>query len=418
MIFLRRIFLRTVISYLGISLLSTAVLFLPVKAEDKPKETEQKELLDKTHRILQLVNKLESKDEAEKKAAFKELRDIGSPVMPYLMDKLKEKAVYLELASQIQAFHPPTTEELKSSMHVWQEMMGIKNDKEIALIERYFYSKYLSAAQFYQREDYQSALDIINAIIKLESNISFANKLKLFKLACEEKIVQKNIIRANLRTPRDAYEIGEKIFVTLKLENVALAPVEITLPQDPIIIIYINATEYGPYGDYLSSSRMEEEKLTIKNISINAQKFWEYTFALDTSVEGVKTINYRTYEVVTELRPGRLKTDKEESIRKIISLPITIRTFPPKIDKVLKDPLPSLAKALDEGIPIDIFLCALLVPETDKEKAIDLLMRSIDKSTEDAKKTIMTALKHITRIPVELEEKAWRQWWEERKKNK
>jgi hypothetical protein len=184
------------------------------------------------------------------------------------------------------------------------------------------------------------------------------------------------------------------------------------------MIINLNVIEYGPFGDYSSDIKMEQEKLAIKDITLKPQECWEYTFAIDTAKDGIKTINYRTYEVVLEIYPSRIKTDKEESMRKIVSLPLLIRTFPPNMEKVQKEPLPSLIKALDTGIPIDIFLCALLVPEADKDKALELLIRGLDKSTDQAKKSMMTALRLITKLPVELNEKAWLQWWQERQRNK
>jgi len=402
---------------------------VPKPVPEKNAGNEHEELLSQGQKILALIDKLESKDEAERKVAFQTLKDIGLPVIPFLVDKLKEKGIYVELAAQIQAFRLPTPEEIKANLHVWQEMIGPVADKDLALIEKFFYSKYLEAIEFYKAEEYQFALDIVNAMLRLEPKITFQNKLKLFKIACEEKIIQKNVLRATLRTPKDIYEIGDKIFVTLKLENVSLAPVEIDLPPDPFMVINLNITEYGPFGDYLSDIRMEQEKLTAKDITLKPQEFWEYTFAIDTAKDGIKTINYRTYEVVLEIYPSLIKLEKagrsgfptaagNASLRKIVSLPLLLRTFPPNIEKVQKEPLPSLTKALDAGIPIDIFLCALIVPESDKDKALELLIRGLDKSTDQAKKAIMTALKLVTKLPVELDEKAWLQWWQERGKKK
>lgn len=415
----RLVFLTTVYCLLSAVPIIFACSERSEAAEDKPAPDEREKLIGQTQQILELINKLESQNEAEQKAAFQSLKEIGPPAIPFLIDKMKGKSIYLELVSQIQSFRPPTAEEIKANLQIWQEMIGTTSDKEIAVIEKYLYSKYLNAVQSYQKEDYQGALDTINAIVKLEPRFSFTDKLKLFRLACEEKIIQKNILRATLRTPKEIHEIGDKIFVTLKLENVALNPLEVTMPNEPLMIIYITAMEYGPLGDYLSISRMEGEKLPPNNISLKPQEFWEHTFTIDTTKENPKSIYYRVYEITAEIRPSNIKSGKEESIRKIISLPLTIRAFPPNVDKVLKAPIPSLSKALDGGIPIDIFLCSLLVPEADKETTLELLMRSLEKSSsQEAKKAIMTSLKHITRLPVEIDEKAWKQWWKDRKHNR
>jgi hypothetical protein len=386
----------------------------PAQKDDKPTESEQ--LINQTNQIVGLIAKLESQDNAEVKAAFQKLKEIGLPVIPFLVDKLKDKGIYLELISQIHAFQLPTADEIKASLKIWQELIGASSEKEVAAIEKYFYSKYLQAVQAYQKEEYQEALDIINAIGKLEPKVSFREKIKLFRVLCEEKLIQKSIVRVTLRTPKEIYEIGDKIFITLKMENVSLSPLEINLGENPFMMISRTFAEYGPLGDYMSTTDITDEKITENTIKLKPQEIWEHTLTIDTSKDNPNSIYYRTYDIWAEIKPSKIKSGSNEAIKRIISLPITIRVFPPSVEKVLKDPLPCLAQALDGGIPIDIFLCALLVPEKDKDKAIELLMRSLDSFPEEAKKAVMTSLKHITKLPLEIDEKVWRQWWKERKK--
>ncbi|MBI4834364.1 MAG: hypothetical protein HY811_06070 [Planctomycetes bacterium] len=386
----------------------------PLQKDDKQTESEQ--LISQTNQIIELIAKLESQDSAQAKAAFQKLKEIGLPAIPFLVDKLKDKGIYLELVSQIHAFQLPSADEIKANLKIWQELIGVSSEKEVAVIEKYFYSKYLQAVQSYQKEQYQEALDTINAINKLEPKVSFREKIQLFRILCEEKIIQKSVVRVTLRTPKDIYEIGDKIFVTFKMENVSLDPLEINLGANPFMMINRTFAEYSPLGDYVSTTDVTDEKLPVNSIKLNPQEIWEHTFTIDTSKDSPTSIYYRTYDIWTEIKASKIKSGSNEAIKRIISLPATIRVFPPSVEKVLKDPLPCLAQALDGGIPIDIFLCALLVPEKDKDKAIELLMRSLDSFPEESRRAVMTSLKHITRLPLEIDEKAWRQWWKERKR--
>ncbi|MCK4908734.1 MAG: hypothetical protein KAS70_02435, partial [Planctomycetes bacterium] len=84
---------------------------------------------------------------------------------------------------------------------------------------------------------------------------------------------------------------------------------------------------------------------------------------------------------------------------------------------VLKNPLPKLSQALDGGMPLDIFLCALLVPPEDQDKAVALLMNALQKSDESIKKVLMNSLKHVTQLPFLQEETDWLEWWREKNKN-
>lgn len=390
----------------------------PVRTEDRPGEQSGGDTLyKKTQHILELLEQLESRAAAEQKTAFEKLKKIGPPIIPFLIDQLENKSIYLELATQVQAQQLATPEEIRANTEILQEMMGQWTDKEVGLIEKYLYARYLEATQYYQKAIYQRALEIVDAILCLEPRISFREKLKYLCLACKRKLIQQNILKASLRTPKEIYEIGDKILITLRLENVTLEPVEINLGQQNFIILYRKVNEYGPLGNFETRSRMEEIKLSEPAINLKPQATWEHTFIVDTSQEG-PSIYYRTYELSAEIRPLQLKSQAGASIRKIVPTPLLLRLFPPDVEPVLQNPLAFLGKALEGGIPVDIFLCALLVPAKDQDKALTLLMKSLEKSSPKVKKTILTCLKHMTRLPVELDETAWRNWWAEREKRK
>jgi len=399
--------------FLVICLMLSVICFLSASDRD-----DQDSIEEKTKRIFELMEKLENPDKKIQGQAFNQLKEIGTPVIPFLIGKLKDKGIYLTLASQIQMAYPPPAEEIKANMKMWQDIIGPVSDKDTALAEKYLYSKYLFAVQYYQKENYQTARGIIDAILTLEPKVSFRNRLQQLRISCDEKMLQQNILRASLWTEKDIYEIGDQIKVVLKLQNVTADPLEVVLGKENYIVFNRALTQYDPFGNEETSGKMEEIKLTEETIKLEPLAEWTKTIVVDTSQEDPESVYYRTYDLTAEIRPVRIKSGRQETIRKIISLPLRLRVFPPDVDPTLKNPLGTLGKALQGGIPIDIFLCALLVPETDKDKALELLIRALPDAPDITKQAILTSLKHITNIPVGLEEEVWLKWWEERQKNR
>lgn len=384
-----------------------------------PKEKRPDKFYEWTKTIFELIDQLESLDSQEQKQAFEQLQQIGLPVIPFLVDKLKSKGVYLDLICQIQAEQFNSLSKMHqggNSQIVVDALKGIVSQKELSAIEKYYYGKYLQALQLFRLEKYQQAIGMINAIRLLEPKTSCRSALKQLKIKCGEQLLQQKILKATLIASKEIYERGDQIKITLSLENLTLAPVEVSLGEMKLAVLYVTVAEYGPLGDFNSISRMEELELPAEDIKINPSDMWKTTFVVDTSRDNPQSINYATYTINLEIRPKKLKSISGETIRKITTPMLTLKVFPPDVDPVLQNPLKSLGKALDGGIPIDIFLCALLVPKKDYEKGLALLMPALKNSDEQTKKVIMNCLKHITGLPFAIDKRVWLDWWQDRQK--
>ncbi len=384
-----------------------------------PKEKKPDKFYEWTKTIFELIDQLESLDSQEQKQAFEQLQQLGLPVVPFLVDKLKSKGVYLDLICQIQ------TEQFNSlsKMHqggnsqiVVNVLKGTVSQKELSTIEKYYYGKYLQALRLFKLEKYQQAIGMINAIRLLEPKISCRSTLKQLKIKCEEQLLQQKILKATLIASKEIYERGDQIEITLGLENLTLAPVEVSLGEMNLAVVYVTVAEYGPLGAFNSISRMEEVELPAEDIKMNPSDLWKTTFVIDTSRDNPQSINYATYTINLEIRPKKLKSISGETIRKITTPVLRLKVFPPDVDPVLQNPLKALGKALDGGIPVDIFLCALLVPEKDYEKELALLMPALKNSDEQTEKAIMNCLKHITGLPFAIDKQIWLGWWQGRQK--
>ncbi len=388
----------------------------PVVDKTKNKKPEAtKDFYKQTNTIFNLLTKLDGADETDRQDALSQLVEVGPSVIPFLIDRLKDKSIYVELTRQIMERHPGT--EIKITPKLLKELSARAPKNESILTDKYLYSKYLEAQELARRERYEEAIKMVSSILVIEPRLSFGTKLKKFRIDCEEKLIKEKVIRTSLRADKEIHETGDKINFSLGFENVTMAPIAITLGKKNPAVLYLSVTEYGPTGSYNNFDRMEKVELPDEKIVLKPQEKWEYTFELDTAKDP-RSLNYRTYTLGVEIRPLRIEGVGDlTNIRKIVFPQVTVKTFPPDVEPVLKNPLPKLSQALDGGMPLDIFLCALLVPPEDQDKAVALLMNALQKSDESIKKVLMNSLKHVTQLPFLQEETDWLEWWREKNKN-
>ncbi|MFH1230897.1 MAG: hypothetical protein V1709_05305 [Planctomycetota bacterium] len=332
-------------------------------------------------------------------------------------------------------------EEIKSAVMFTTHLHNNNNlPPETAFVEKYFYGKYLQALKLFEQENYELAKELVTAILAIEKNLSFFNQLLMLRIQCEEMIIQRGLLKATLiPTPKEGlplclYEIGDHIKLTLRLENVSLLPLEIVFGEDNFIMMQVNLNQYDPFGNFNNQVLTEEIPIKIKSVKLNPNEKKELELVLDTSRDNPNSGCYRTYNLYTEIRPETIKSETlekkigtNETIRKILSPSIMLRVFPPDVKPVLNNPIEKLETALKGGIPLDIFLCSLLVPESKQTQAIELLIKALEsppiKTLDEIKISsqvwdlvIMNSLKHITNLPFEINKTTWLDWFKQKKK--
>jgi hypothetical protein len=397
----------------------------------------KEDLHQKAKVIYDAIEKLQSESIPEQQEAFEKLLSMGPEVLPFISAYLKEKAIFLELVRQIihKDIHSNVSQTFTGSLH----NIG-KLSSEATFIEKYLYGKYLQALRLFEQENYDLARELSNAILIIEKNLSFKPQIQLLKIQCEEMLIQKELLKTTLTAtaqnllPPNLYEIGENIHLTLRLENVTLVPLEILFQENDVIYLDVQYNQYDPFGNFTSQKWVEEVPIKINSLKLAPSEKKEWTFVLETKRDDPKSLSYRTYNLHTKIRPGTLKSEAlkkkigmRETFRKIVSPSITLKCFPPDVEPVLKNPLERLETALKGGIPLDIFLCALLVPEKEQARAIELLIKTLEQpltaypdgieiSPEIQETVIITSLKHITNLPFDVDKKTWLDWFKYKKK--
>ncbi|MDI6732565.1 MAG: hypothetical protein QME16_01350 [Planctomycetota bacterium] len=405
------------------------------------KTERDEELYQKTRAIYECLDKLESGILVEQQNAFERLRSMGPMVLPFLSAHLKEKAVFLELTRQIieDGFGKSHSRSLTGGLTTAPLSNIAALPLKDAFIEKYFYGRYLQALKLFDQENFQEAKELVRAILTIEKNLSFANQLQLLKIQCEQSIIQQGLIRATLcAKPREGlpaglYENTDRIELKLKLENVSLEPLEMEFGKNSVIVLQIDFNLYDPFGNFNNKIREETIPLSISNLKLNPNEKREWDFLLDISRDNPNSPFYRTYLLSAEIRPIRIKSEvlKDkigiETARKIVSTNVRLRVFPPEIEPTLKSPIEKLQLSLEGAIPLDVFLCSLLIPENQQAKAIELLITTLERPPIETLKNIgiqreiwesviMNCLKHMTNLPFEVNKNTWIEWFKQKKK--
>ncbi|MEW6026963.1 MAG: hypothetical protein AB1599_06700 [Planctomycetota bacterium] len=404
----------------------------------EPPAQKQDDLYQKTKEIYSSIEKLESGSIPEQQAAFDKLRAMGPAVLPFLSAHLKEKAVFLELTRQIIEQGVPKGGQSGTFTSPLHNIGRLPADS--AFIEKYFYGRYLQALKMFEQESYHEAKDLVTAMMTIEKNLSFRSQLQLLKIQCEERLIQSGVLKATLTArqreelPAGLYESTDRVNLTLKLENVSLVPVEIDLGKDNIIALNVSFNLYDPFGSFNNKVRAELMPLKVEGLKLNPNEKKEWEFVLDMTKDNPGSPFYRTYMLYAEITPLSIKSEALEkrlgisqTIRKIVSTNLNLRVFPPEVAPVLKNPVEKLDAAIKGGVPLDIFLCALLVPEPQQPRAIELLIIALENppvktgsgleiSAQVWETVIMNCLKHVTNLPFEVNKATWLDWFRQRKK--
>ncbi|MBI3268547.1 MAG: hypothetical protein HYZ53_05950 [Planctomycetes bacterium] len=456
----------------------------PALEEDTPSPSEldaaDEELLGRFRNISRLLERLDGPDEQAAREAFDELLSLGRPVVLSVQERLRERRA-LRLAELIAdllkkypdargarrprtatgqpagnadaagagrpvaepnaAPRPPgdsaqggpdepspglSPEELQKA----RAALGVEKLDEV---DRFLEKRFLDANELAEHGQYDEAARTCEAILTLRPDTVLRSKIKTFKLACEDRKVQTNFVKATFVPDQEYYEAGETINLSVVLENLTPDPMEIALvtitperepaqsrrrgaPPPPIpvpkglFILDVTYSEFEPLGAVGSLSRRAFQEVDAK-IALAPGARWSTRFSIPTSQDNPQLKVYRTYAIEGEFRSISIKAGKNSSPRPIAVEPLTVSVYPIKVGSILEDPIQALGHALDHGSPNQLFLVSVLIPDAQRQMATELLMAALDRPEGVDHLVLLSCLRQVTRQPIELEESAWRRWW-------
>jgi len=411
-------------------LVTLALLCRPAQAGDAPESPAEEPVFAESQEIQLLLQILDSSDPVEVNAAFNRLMAIGRPVLPHLEERLRLRAgdSYVDLLRGLAVLpEPPAPVAAEPEP---QELEGNANPAEVA---KYLVDKYVVAQEMYQTGEYERARALAEGILNIEPNCALRSDLKSFKLLCEQRITEAKLVKPSVTTRHEVYRTTDRVDLTFKMEDVTPGPVELDFtgtlsglsraPKNGQNYLHaeITITEYTPYGDSRSWNRTQTWELK-ENAHLAPAAPWIFPTTLDTAEDQAAEKLYRTYTIQAELRPYLFRTPDGDLRGRRIQFPtLTIGVFPLEDDvEVLRiRGVELLSKALDgisDNDPAtanDVFLICLLLHEEDKGKAVDLLMNALahPRASDLDKQLILSCLRQITRLPLEMSEDAWLGWY-------
>lgn len=408
------------------------------RSEGAPDLEPSEPLFTEAREIFEALSGLESPDLERQQESLRFLISTGQTALPYLREFFRHRGLDAPLELFEKLLAQPGTELPKEALLGEQELLRLIEEARTRKGEaqRYLYAKYLEAVESYRQQRYEDALHKVQALLTLEPQLPFGNEVKRLKISLEEALLVSTVLDARVVCDKDLYVVGEVANLTLRLSSrspeevrVLLAP---PLPDEapPFVpkgrdeaasesasahpapvegILNIQLSEHYPNGDFAMASRQDRFTVT-KDIVLRPPDLWEFSFRLETGKDNPLSPHYRTYRITAQFRPYAVVCGSKEYRRMVTFGPLELRVFPPDPTPVLENPISSLAQALDRGIPNDVFLCSLLVPEREWPKATELLVEALGRAREAEKPVLLNCLRRFTNEPFPLQEDAWKDW--------
>lgn len=302
---------------------------------------------------------------------------------------------------------------------------------EIAAVEKFFTLKVEEARQALKKHNYQLALKLIDAILVVNPQTRHKKVLQEMKIIASQGLLQQEVVRVYLYSPKKVYALGEKIEIKLRVRNISSG--EVTFPHALAVPRNLGGVRKFAYTYELSgSSRMRATRTVIKQgspITLKKNQVWEKSFEIDTSVvEAVEPV-MRRYVLAAMLRPAEIIAGEEEKFtRPLTTGKIEIWAMPKKYAPYSKNAFANLKEALSfirgERVPgelllddettarVVLFYSVFFLSEQERTEALELLMEALTASAGQAARTITGSLTFLTNQPYGSSKEDWLNWWQ------
>ena len=384
----------------------------------KPPITEEESL-----RIERALFWITDRDPELRDVARKQLVQFGPKAVSAIEERLKVRGV-LDLVNVLRKIERPaqpyvTPEDLARD----GETVGKNGQADPKGADAYLRVKYREALEYAHRKRYQRGYDLADAIVTLEPKWAEAEKAKKLRRYCDHMILQTTLLEATVVQDRLACVEGQAVELTLRMKNLFRSDLTVRYqkgtPAKPgtgmaILQTEVELKELG--GASFSFSSHEEIRFE-NEIPIAPGATWEKKYFLDTRLNLADEDQVRVISINAWSHPLEIETEGRKMTRRIQFTPGRIMVVPKKYGKLIDNPLESLQEMMDMGTVQEVFVCAQLLGEKDKERGTELLIQWMQKAESARGRDVAASiLYHLTGQKLGSNPKKWMAWWINREK--
>jgi hypothetical protein len=308
--------------------------------------------------------------------------------------------------------------------------------REMAAVEKFIALKVEKVKEALAVHNYEFAVSLIDAILQVHPETESRTQLQDLRIKAGEGLLQQEVVKVYLYSPKSVYTFGEKIAVKLRVKNVS--DDEVTFPHSGEKPRNFGRVVKASYSyELLGSSRMRRTQLIVKQdkpIKLGKGQVWEKSYEIDTSKLAADEPGVRRFVLQAELRPAQIDAGEEKFSRYLVTGELEVLVVPKEHAALAGNPLKHirdatsfmLGKADPEetrfkdfaGAQAAAFYPSFFLADEEKAEAVGLLMAALEKSRADTARVLMGCLTYLTREAHGSSREDWLQWWKRQQKQK
>lgn len=408
----------------------------PAPQEPSPQDEDK---VRRTTRIVKALGWLEDRDVDVREMGRLRLVEAGRDAVPYLEDRIAEKGAIDHVRALREIEQAGSVGD-----RVWVDAKDLPVDAELlknlpkldkTAYDKYVHVKLAEAMAAAKKGNFQRGYDMSQALLTLEPRTPLADPLRKLRRWSENMITQTTLLEAKVIQARSAFAAGETVELTLRLRNLTKGALKVEYdkgtpdrPGKGVAVVEIETRVPDLGGTVLTLTRTDT--LYFENqIPIATGAQWEKSFVLTTFADIEDGEHLREFTINVWTHPLKIETEGHPVMRRIQFEPAVVKRVPKKYEKFIEDPLEWLKKTMETGIVQEVFLCALLLDEPQKEKGMELLLgrlkeaqASFEKAETALQKSKYQQGRYATsRILASIsgqnfgeDPKKWDEWWQGR----
>ena len=386
--------------------------------------TPPEEAAKRAERIRGAIRRLNSPSEFLRAEAEKFLVQAGDEAVPFLeaeVAKMREKITPLVAVLELIRAKKPI-------------LAGESEHDSKENIEKYFREKFAAAKEALEGGNPRLARAMTDAMLVLEPNLPFKREIQAFRVRCEEQVVRAEILACRLEPQSLVAAQGETIKIDLVVTNVSNGAVTVhpAAATGTFGVLRRDVTELSYDGRMNMYGKPLPKLALAESFTLEQGKRWVKPILVDTNVFAQGKGVHVVLELSGTLRPGAVETGGQSLSRYMVVPPVSIRIVPKDYVALAEKPDEELERASNEAIAIArdpkgehpkdayerLFHCALFASDVNPDRAISVLIRTLNRVDKAGERVAIAALRRITGRDFTGEAQEWIDWWYSRELGK